>query len=242
MRMAQRYATARPPGWNLFRRCTGGQGCGSRVRSGPVDYLMRADDLCEESGHAPLALTVLDDAQNARRSLGTSGDATLQRRLGRTIQRRYRTFLARLFESMMRDGQAEELWRLARSRAAHAIEQQAPAILAQCFAWMAAAALRGEKYDLARDNARDAIITARFCRLRFYEGFAHPYLGRRTGEPCSDPPNRWSPGDCTHRGAQHCPDVPLHLEGRQIVSSRAPAVDDGDGKTEIVGHLDEAEA
>jgi tetratricopeptide (TPR) repeat protein len=138
---------------------------------------MRVADLCEMSGHPALALTVLDDAEKARRDLGTSVDHTVQGRLAATLQRRYRTLLARLFDAMMKEGRAEDLWRLARSRAAHAIEHSAPAIMAQCLAWMAAAAVLGEKYDLAKDHARDAIMTAHSCRQRFHEGFANLYLG-----------------------------------------------------------------
>ena len=35
----------------------------------------------------------------------------------------------------------------------------------------------GGQYDLAKENARDAIMVARSCHQRFYEGFANVYLG-----------------------------------------------------------------
>jgi tetratricopeptide (TPR) repeat protein len=185
MRVAEQYAHLQAAGGTFsagMRAAKAAAAASSPVHA--VRCLMRTADLCEAAGHAMLALTVLDDAEKARRDLGTSVGTAVQGRLGASIQRRYHLLLGRLFETMMKDGQAEELWRLARSRASHAIEHQTPAIMAQCFGWMAAAAVSGGRYDLAREHANDAIMVARSCRHRFYEGFASVYLGhaeRRSG-------------------------------------------------------------
>jgi tetratricopeptide (TPR) repeat protein len=187
MRIAERYASIRNSGGTFSAGVRAVKA--AEAASGPVHairYLIRTADLCEQSGHALLALTVLDDAENKRKSLGAGVEEALQRRLDATIQRRYHLLLGRLFEAMMKERQAEELWRLAQSRAAHALEHGERSIMAQCFAWMAAAAVLEEKYDLAKDHAQDAIALARSCRQRFYEGFASFYLGhaeRASGHP-----------------------------------------------------------
>ena len=186
MQIARRYAGLRSPGGTYAAGVRAVKA--TEAASGPVQsirYLMRVADLCEESGHATLALTVLDDAEKARHGLGTSVDEALARRLAATLQRRYRTLLARLFEAMMKEGRAEELWRLASSRAAHALEHRAPVIMAQCLAWMAAAAvLKGRKVRSREGQRARRDRAGAFVSSTVLQGFANLYLGhaeRRSG-------------------------------------------------------------
>ena len=77
------------------------------------------------------------------------------------------------------------MWRLANAQAAYALQRHDDAVLAQCFSWMAVAAVYAGKYELGKDHAQDAIMFAHACRDRFREGFASVYLGhalRQLGE------------------------------------------------------------
>ena len=128
---------------------------------------------------------MLDDISKVISAKDPEFGADTVRRLGMAIRRRRIKWLGMLFEPLLKEGKAEELWRLANSQAAYALQRRDDAVLAQCFSWMAVAAVYAGKYELGKDNAQDAIMFAHSCRDRFPEGFASVYLGhvlRQLGE------------------------------------------------------------
>jgi tetratricopeptide (TPR) repeat protein len=150
-----------------------------------LQYLLRVADLSVEAGTTELAITVLDDIWKTTSAKEAELGAAAVRRLRTTIRRRRIKWLGMLFEPLLQEGKAEELWRLANSQAGYALQRRDDAVLAQCFAWMAVAAVYDEQYKLGKDSAQDAIMFAHRCRDKFREGFASVYLGhalRQLGE------------------------------------------------------------
>jgi tetratricopeptide (TPR) repeat protein len=150
-----------------------------------LQYLARVADLSVQAGSTELAITVLDDISQEISAHEAELGAAAVKRLRAAIRRRRIKWLGMLFEPLLDQGKAEELWRLANSQAGHALQRRDHAVLAQCLSWMAVAAVYAGKYELGKDHAQDAIMFAKGCRDRFREGFASVYLGhalRRLGE------------------------------------------------------------
>jgi tetratricopeptide (TPR) repeat protein len=142
-----------------------------------LQYLLRVADLSVEAGGTIIGIIVLENISKAISANDAELGAAAVMRLGAAVRRRRIKWLAMLFDPLLEEGKAEELWRLANSQAAYALQRRDEAVLAQCLSWMAVAAISAGKYELGRDNAQDAIMFAHRCRDRFREGFASVYLG-----------------------------------------------------------------
>jgi tetratricopeptide (TPR) repeat protein len=159
-----------------------------------LDYLLRLADLCDEAGNTKLALTMLDDVAKAMETGGSDLSLRSCKHVLAGVRQRRSKWLATLFESLMTPEHGEELWNLANSQAGYAIKCHDYKIQAQCFSWMAVAAVLGGKYELAKESACDAIRFAegadihrfdetqltkvsRAPRDRFRLAFSHLYLG-----------------------------------------------------------------
>jgi tetratricopeptide (TPR) repeat protein len=142
-----------------------------------LKYLLRVADLSVEAGGTELAITVLDDVSKAISTKEAQLGADAVRRLGKAVRQRRIRWLGMLFEPLLEKGQADELWRLANSQGSYALGRRDDAVLAQCFSWMAIAAVYAQNYELGKDHAKDAIMFAHLCGDRFREGFAGVYLG-----------------------------------------------------------------
>src|SRR5262249_13122042 len=75
-------------------------------------------------------------------------------------RRRRIKWLGTLFESLMTPDHAQELWTLAKSQAGYAVSRHDRRVMAQCFSWMAVAAVLEGRYELAKEHALDAISYA----------------------------------------------------------------------------------
>jgi len=151
-----------------------------------MQYLLRVADLSVEAESPELAITVLDDIWKTASAKEAELGAAAVGLLRTAIRRRRIKWLGMLFEPLLQQGEAEKLWHLANSQAGYALQRRDDAVLAQCFSWMAVAAVYDRQYQLGKDNAQDAIMFAHRCRDRFREGFASVYLGhalRQLGEP-----------------------------------------------------------
>jgi tetratricopeptide (TPR) repeat protein len=85
--------------------------------------------------------------------------------------------LGEIFEGLMSIERAAELWQLAKSQAGFAIARGDKKALGQCLSWMSVAALLMENFELALEQANDAIAVARASNDVYREAFASFYLG-----------------------------------------------------------------
>ena len=79
---------------------------------------------------------------------------TRRPRRSRTARRRRSKVLASIFEALLNQDDAEELWRLANSQAGYAVQRGDPAAIAQCLSWMAAAAVHGGRFEFSDRTRR----------------------------------------------------------------------------------------
>ena len=142
--------------------------------------------LCGEAGNPTLCLDLIDEVDPTIHEQSLELDGAERARLLEMVARGRDEMLGRLFESLMRPERADELWQLANTQGAFALKRQDRRTLAQCLAWMAAAALLAGKVDLAIDQANGAIALAQQIADTYRESFASFYLGnayRALGDP-----------------------------------------------------------
>jgi tetratricopeptide (TPR) repeat protein len=160
-RIAAQYAREKNVGATYFAgsRAAEVAQAGCRIQQ-HMQYLLRLGDLCDEAGNTKLALTMLDDVTKAMESNGDELSAKSKEQVLAASRRRRIKWLGFLFESLMTPEHAQELWTLAKSQGGYAIGRRDRKVTAQCFSWMAVAAVLGGEYELAKEHAHDAISLA----------------------------------------------------------------------------------
>jgi hypothetical protein len=160
-RIAAQYAREKNVGATYFAgsRAAEVAQAGCRIQQ-HMQYLLRLGDLCDEAGNTKLALTMLDDVTKAMESNGDELSAKSKEQVLAASRRRRIKWLGFLFESLMTPEHAQELWTLAKSQGGYAIGRRDRKVTAQCFSWMAVAAVLGGEYELAKEHAHDALLTS----------------------------------------------------------------------------------
>jgi hypothetical protein len=108
---------------------------------------------------------------------GSTIDSRSGKRLIDATRRSRMKWLGVLFQQLQLKGEPAELWQLAGSQASFALARNDTRTMAQCFSWMAVAALAGKHFEAARQQAEDAILFAQISKDQYREGFASVYLG-----------------------------------------------------------------
>jgi tetratricopeptide (TPR) repeat protein len=145
--------------------------------AGAINVKLAVARLCEKASDLMLALVLVNDAEASisaeREGLDNDTSAGL---LNSTREFRSK-LLGEIFEGLMSIERAAELWQLAKSQAGFAIARGDKKALGQCLSWMSVAALLMENFELALEQANDAIAVARASNDVYREAFASFYLG-----------------------------------------------------------------
>lgn len=142
-----------------------------------LDLQLELADICGKAGNALLALTIVEDVEKILVDPKARLATQARERLRASVRRRRTQWLAAEFESLMSKQENSALWQLANSQAGYALERGDSGGVAQCLSWMSVAAIAGEKYELGKEHAQDAIAFAKKSGDKFREGFAQYYLG-----------------------------------------------------------------
>jgi tetratricopeptide (TPR) repeat protein len=143
---------------------------------GAVESQLAVAEMCRGAGELELTVVQIDEAEqeisNYRVQLGSAAE-----RLVDAAREARAKVLGELYEGLMNVEHAQELWQLAQSQGAYALERGDQRGLAQGLSWMAVAACLGQRYELALENAQDAIAVAQSCNDVERQAFASVYLG-----------------------------------------------------------------
>jgi tetratricopeptide (TPR) repeat protein len=143
---------------------------------GAAESQLAVAEMCRGIGELKLTVVQIDEAEQ---EISTYRErlASAAERLVNAAREARAKVLGELYEGLMNVESAPELWQLAMSQGSYALQRGDQRGFAQGLSWMSVAACLGQRYDLALDNAQDAIAVAQSCNDVERQAFASVYLG-----------------------------------------------------------------
>jgi tetratricopeptide (TPR) repeat protein len=145
---------------------------------GAIETQLVVAQLCKQAGDPKLALVTVDMAEAGVTAERERLDSDTSARLIDSTRESRSKLLGEIFEGLMSTEKAAELLQLAKSQAGFAIARGDKKAFGQCLSWISVAALLMKNFELALEQANDAIMVARASNDVYRQGFASFYLGK----------------------------------------------------------------
>jgi tetratricopeptide (TPR) repeat protein len=143
---------------------------------GAAESQLAVAEMCRGAGELKLTVVQIDEAEQEISTYRVQVGSAAERLVAAAREARIKV-LGELYEGLMNVEDAPELWQLAQSQGAYALQRGDPRGFAQGLSWMSVAASLGQRYDIALENAQEAIAVAQSCNDVERQAFASVYLG-----------------------------------------------------------------